>query len=266
MLLDLFKPSRAKSPQALARRIAEKIAVAPVEPVPGPYIFIERLFPDDLYTEIQQHFALTAPLFKEKVHPTGERFFGSYADRLEIGLHDLRQLRSPLAAFWDEIFRALKSAPVFTAILEKFRPGFEARFGTDAATPALRDRIQRTLLLCHHRPGYHVGPHTDTPRKVLSCIINCAERDGLEHLGTAMYLPKQKGLTNKGTDHFDPALFERIRVVPFRPNSALIFFCEDALFHGVELLTEETLQGSNRPNIQYNLWDNNAIAQSAQAQ
>jgi hypothetical protein len=265
MLLDLFKPSRARSPHSLARRIADKIAAAPVEAVPGPYVFIENLLPDALYGEVQKHFALTAPLFKEKVHPTGARYFGSYAERMEIGLHDLHRLRSPLAAFWEEIFRALKSPTVFTAILEKFRPGFEARFGQEAATPALRDRIARTLLICHHRPGYHVGPHTDTPRKVLSCIVNCAERDGLEHLGTAMYLPKQQGLTNEGKDHYDPALFDRIGIVPYRPNSALIFFCEDALFHGVELVTEETLQGSNRPNIQFNLWDN-SIAQSQQTQ
>lgn len=264
MLLNLFKPVRAKSAQPLARRIAEKIAAAPVEPVPGPYIFIENLFPDDLYAEILRHFDLTAPLFKEKIHPTGERYFGSYAERMEIGLHDLRG-RSPLASFWEEIFRALKSAAVFNAILEKFRPGFEARFGRDAATPALRDPIQRTMLICHHRPGYHVGPHTDTARKVLSCVINCAERPGLEHLGTAMYLPKQKGLTNEGTDHYDPALFERIRIVPYKPNSALIFFCEDALFHGVELVTAKTLQGSKRPNIQFNLWDN-SIAEGRPSQ
>jgi hypothetical protein len=265
MLLDLFKPSRAKSAQPLARRIAGKIAAAPVEPLPGPYVFIEDLLPDALYADVLTHFNLTAPLFREKVHPTGERYFGSYPERMEIGLHDLHRQHSPLAAFWEQIFRALKSEAVFTAILEKFRPGFEARFGKEAATPALRDRIARTMLLCHHRPGFHVGPHTDTPRKVLSFLINCAERDGLEHLGTAMYLPKQRGLTNEGTDHYDPALFERIRVVPYRPNSALIFFCEDALFHGVELVTAETLQGSNRPNIQFNLWDN-AIAQDQQTQ
>ena len=265
MLLDLFKPSRARSAQPLARRVADKIAAAPVEPVPGPYIFIENLLPEALYGEVLRHFELTAPLFREKVHPTGERYFGSYGERMEVGLHDLRRQRSPLAALWEEIFRALKSEAVFTAILEKFRPGFEARFGKPAANPALRDRLARTMLMCHHRPGFHVGPHTDTPRKVLSFLINCAERDGLEHLGTAMYLPKQAGLTNDGTNHYDPALFERIGVVPYRPNSALIFFCEDALFHGVELVTKETLQGSNRPNIQFNLWDN-SIEQGQQNQ
>lgn len=255
MLLDLSKRSRTSSPKRLAERLAALVAAAPIEPVPGPYIFVENLFPDDLYAEILRHFPLTAPFFKEKVHPTGERYFGSYPERMEIALGDLRGL-SPVAAFWEEIFRALKSEAFFTALLEKFRPGFEARFGKAAATPALRDRIARTMLLCHHRPGYHVGPHTDAPRKVLSCVINCAERSGLEHLGTVMYLPKQKGLTSDGTEHLNPALFDRVRVVPFNANSALIFLRDDALFHGVELVTAETLQGSNRPNIQYNLWDN----------
>lgn len=255
ILLDLFKPSRAQSPKRLADRLAALVGAAPIEPVPGPYIFIEDFFPDPLYAEILRHFELTAPLFKEKVHQTGERYFGSYPERMEIALHDLRGV-SPLAAFWEEIFRDLKSETVFTSLLEKFRPGFEARFGTAAATPALRERIARTMLLSHHRPGFHVGPHTDAPRKVLSCVINCAERAGLEHLGTAMYLPKRKGLTSDGSEHLNPTLFDRIRIVPYQPNSALIFFCDDALFHGVEPVTAATLQGSNRPNIQFNLWDN----------
>lgn len=253
MLLDLFKTSRAKLVQPLARRIADKIAAAPVEPVPAPYIFVENLLTEALYAEVMRHFALTAPLFKEKAHPTGARYFGSYAERMEITLDDLRQ-RSPLAAFWDqEVFRALKSAAVFGALLEKFRPGFAARFGP--ATPALRGRLARTMLLCHHRPGFHVGPHTDAPRKVLSCVINCAERAGLEHLGTVMYVPKRKGLTSDGREHLDPALFDCVRRLPFQPNSALIFLRDDALFHGVETVTAAALHGSNRPNIQYNLWD-----------
>lgn len=254
MLLDLFKPSRTKSPQPLARRIADRIAAAPVEPLPGPYIYVEDLLPAALYGEVLKHFALTAPLFREKIHPTGERYFGSYAERMEITLGALRG-RSPLALFWEEIFRALKSEAVFAALLDKFRSGFEARFGKAAATPALRGRLARTMLLCHHRPGFHVGPHTDAPRKVLSCVINCAERAGLEHLGTVMYVPKRKGLTSDGREHLDPALFERLRTLPFKPNSALIFLRDDALFHGVEPVTAAALQGSNRPNIQYNLWD-----------
>jgi hypothetical protein len=86
-------------------------------------------------------------------------------------------------------------------------------------------------------------------------VINCAERAGLEHLGTVMYVPKRKGLTSDGREHLDPALFERLRTLPFKPNSALIFLRDDALFHGVEPVTAAALQGSNRPNIQYNLWD-----------
>jgi len=254
MLLDFFKPARAPAPKRLAGQLAALIAAARIEPVPAPYIFIENLFPDDLYAEILRQFERTAPFFKEKVHQTGERYFGSYPERMEITLGDLRG-RSPVAAFWEEIFRALKSEAVFAALLEKFRPGFEARFGKAAATLALRGRIARTLLLTHHRPGFHVGPHTDAPRKVLTCVINCAERAGLEHLGTVMYLPKQRGFTSDGREHLDPARFDRVRVVPFKPNSALIFLRHDALFHGVEPVTAETLQGSNRPNIQYNLWD-----------
>lgn len=260
MLLDLFKPPRAHSPKQLAERVAALIAAAPIQPVPAPHIVLENVFPAGLYGEMLQQFEVAAPLFKAKVHPTGERYFGSYPERMEIMLQDLRG-RSPCAPFWEDVFRALKSQAVFTAILEKFRPGFEARFGKAGAMPALRDRLARTFLLCHHRPGFHVGPHSDARHKVVTCVFNCAERPGLEHLGTALYLPKQQGLTSDGTEHLNPALFDRIGMVPFRPNSALIFLRNDALFHGVELVTAERLQGSNRPNIQFNYWDHSVLDQ-----
>jgi hypothetical protein len=111
------------------------------------------------------------------------------------------------------------------------------------------------MLVTRHRANYYLGPHTDRSEKVVTCVFNCAERTGLDHLGTAIYEPKQEGFTCDGRVHHNPELFNLTEIVPYRPNSALIFFRDDRLFHGVERLNDRALMGSQRANIQFNFWD-----------
>jgi hypothetical protein len=61
------------------------------------------------------------------------------------------------------------------------------------------------MLVTPHRPNYFLGPHIDRFEKASTFILNCPGRDGLEHLGTAIYEPKQVGLTCRGTVHHDTA-------------------------------------------------------------
>ena len=60
-----------------------------------------------------------------------------------------------------------------------------------------------------------------------------------------MYVPKEKGFTCTGIVHHNPVLFIHTHTVPFRRNSALMFFRDDRLFHGVD----DTSAGIKYSNI-----------------
>ena len=241
---------------AATSHFAGSIRAASVRTRPAAHIFVQDALPGAVYAAIGEAYAASSDAFEEQIHrgdPTV--FFGSYADRLEFKvLEALGQVDPPIAEFWSALYAIFQAPEVMAAMVEVFRSGFEDRFGTtDAQT--LTHLVRPSLLITKHRQNYYLGPHTDRFEKVVTCILNCAERDQLDHLGTALYEPKIPGFTCNGIVHHDPNKFNRISVLPFQPNSALIFFRDDRLFHGVERLSADDAAVSERRNVQFNLWE-----------
>ena len=242
---------------AAAQAFAARIRQAATQSLPAPYIFFEEAIPRDLYARVQQAYELASECFQPQIHRGDPKiFYGSYRERLELKVPDeLEGLPPAAAATWTELWDLMRSPVVLEAIADKFREGLSRRYPEDAASPGLLARFQPSMLATKHQPNYYLGPHTDRHEKVITLILNCAEGAGLDDLGTAMYEPVQEGFTCRGVVHHDPSLFRKIGVAPFRPNSVLLFLRDDRLFHGVERLTQDTLTGSERRNVQFNLWD-----------
>ena len=59
-----------------------------------------------------------------------------------------------------------------------------------------------------------------------------------EHLGTSMYLPKDRDFRCPGGPHHPHAQFDRVWTMPFRPNSLFAFVKTSASFHGVEPVSD----------------------------
>ncbi len=240
------------------QHIAAAIAAAPLRESPSPHIYIEGLFSDAFYARLQREFPAEPNAFV-RWHHGGDPalFFGNYDRRHEINLpHDLQRLTEKQKTFW-QAFSELLCGPAFARVLiERFRPFLLDRFGADLDEPSFFERKMRgAVMLDKHDEGYYLGPHTDRYEKIVTCVFFMAERPGLDPLGTALYSPLEEGFTCRGIVHHDPKKFELREIMPFRPNSAFIFARSDVLFHGVEPMTEATLQGSVRPGFQMQFWE-----------
>ena len=243
--------------EEIIEHLVGRINEAQMRAEPAPHIFVEGIFPAEFYKSILEEFSAVTPALEKQVH-TGDPkiFFGSYGDRVEAHVpRDLGRMAPATAQFWSGLFTAFKSPAFLGAVKLKFEAGFRARFGDEAASPGFVERFRPNMLLTKHRSNYYLGPHTDIFSKVVTCVFNCAERDCLEHLGTALYAPKKAGFTCNGSVHHNPDLFVETGRLPFKMNSALIFFRDDRFFHGVARLSDQDLMGSERPNIQFNLWN-----------
>jgi len=192
-----------------AEYMAERIEQAAIVELPSPYIFVEQMWPPALAAEILRNMYASEPSFSEQVHKGDPKnFFGSYRERIELHLPaGASKLEPRLADFWKRLHAVTESDVLFAAIFNKFRSGFDDRYGSDWSAAEIHGMLRRGLLLTMHGPGYYLGPHTDRFEKVITCVFNFAEHDGLDDIGTAMYLPKQKGFTSDGDAHHDPALF-----------------------------------------------------------
>ena len=237
--------------EEIATHISKAILNSEIHAKPAPYIFVENVFPQDIYDKIFQNQLKSEAHYTPQIH-TGDRkhFFGSYDTRLQLYVPEDLQSSSTLP-FFSQLKNILSSETVFHAFYSKFNDGFRQRFG-DEDKDHIRQDINPTLLLTKHKKGYYLGPHTDRKEKVMTCVFYFPERDDLEHLGTAMYEPKEVGFTCKGVVHHNPENFHYTHTVPCKKNSALMFFRHDALFHGVKEMTGT--EDSERYNIQFNLW------------
>jgi hypothetical protein len=104
------------------------------------------------------------------------------------------------------------------------------------------------VQLCRDLPGYKIGPHTDGKREIKTILFYLAEDDTQKHLGTSVYVPKDKDFRCDGTKHHEFDKFDLLFTAEYKPNTAFGFVRSDNSFHGVEAATNE------RNLIQVSVW------------
>lgn len=130
--------------------------------------------------------------------------------------------------------------------------GYPQRYVSDKKFPAVQSpRIRQAMLdkfgvtdkgfkdetlLIKDKKGYAIGPHTDSPARVLSAIVYLGTGKGL---GTSLYVPKEEGFTCKGGPHHKFEDFKKVKTVPYEANTAFVFLKTTNSFHGVEPTSRE---------------------------
>jgi hypothetical protein len=84
--------------------------------------------------------------------------------------------------------------------------------------------FRKELFLQRHEIGYHIGPHTDIPTRVFTCIFSFAERPGFERFGTELLAHKDRMVRCWGNDHYDMSDFVVRKVAEYKPNNFFLFF------------------------------------------
>jgi hypothetical protein len=252
----------------LRRHIEAKLAAASVGWLPFPHVIIEDFFPEDIYRRI-----LDYNLFKWN---DGERWFSSHLNQLKAGrtmnatpYHRRQQiylyrddrsfsmravsrqikealtggrLRRDFAAppevrsFWREI-KTVFSGDWFPRLVNNRCPEYFAlRYGENVLRDDFWKRCRSELFLQRHDPDYFLGPHTDLPGRVFTCIFSFPEETGFEQHGTQLLRHREPYVIARGRRHFDFAEFETVKTAEYKPNNFLLFFKTAHSFHSVNLL------------------------------
>lgn len=233
-----------------------KIANAPVSSFPFPHIYVRDVFPPDFYRELRAHLPP-----REAFHSLNElgRVAGAYPDtRLVMPLtpEKIGGLPEPYRGFWDALARWLLGGFGQT-MLDKFAPFLDWRFGD-----ARRRQYYDEALLVQDYTTYSLGPHTDSPSKVLSFLFYLPADDSLAHLGTSIYVPKDPNFTCFGGPHYPFERFLRMATMPYVPNTLFAFVKTHNSFHGVEPIEQA---GIRRDLLLYDIRVHNPPELSSQA-
>jgi hypothetical protein len=204
------------------RRVGEHVrrAIASASLATDPYehIVVERVLPDDVYD-----------LLLRAIPPA--EFFDDH-DRIKQNLTFPLEYGPTLAArVWGYFDDVIARTMIRPAVLEKFHEPLQVHFATVFGTEFVGrantlPQAASSGRLMLRRPGYHLDPHRDPKRSMLTCLMYLARAGDSETYGTQIfrvhgdaeadykqtYYPEQSG-----------GRCELVKVVPYRPNSMLVF-------------------------------------------
>jgi len=209
-----------------------KVANAPVNPWPFPHFYVPDIFPADYYAKLQA--MLPEPDAMKALPDVRPVPKDSYRERFVIVLSPeaLQVLPEEQRAFWSDMRNTLMGGAFARTMLEKFNAPISQRFAGQ------RIRFYDEALLVKDTTHYALGPHSDSPRKVITMLFYLPRDDSQRHLGTSIYLPRDRNFRCPGGPHYPREGFERLATMPFMPNSLFVFLKTNNSFHGVEPVTD----------------------------
>ncbi|MBS0334346.1 MAG: hypothetical protein JSS35_16380 [Proteobacteria bacterium] len=200
---------------------------APIRTFPYPHLWVPDVFPAGLYDQIQAnlpgHDAMSPISEVRPVRGYKERFI------LQLGKANQMERFSPSQrAFWDAFGAMVLSGRLMRTMITKFRPQLAERFGNEKVS------LFDEAMLVEDQTNYALGPHTDSPAKVVTVLFYLPKDDSLKPNGTSIYAPKDPTRRCPGGPHYRREEFDRVATMPFVPNSMFAFPKSDQSWHGVE--------------------------------
>jgi hypothetical protein len=239
--------------EAIRSHIEQKLSEATIEKHPFPHMIIEDFFPADVFTKLlaynpfQKNRGVEWMDREASVDVTSRT---PYFARKQINFHKDQKFEAPAEQleFWNQLKALFLDGTWFERLVfQKYEDYFQLRFGDLIEEPDFLDLFTKEFFLQRHEPGYYIGPHTDVPARVFTCIFSLADRDGFEEFGTRLLKPKERLDRCWGNDHYSPENFEVVKTAPYKPNNFLLFFKTRHSFHAVDAITEDV------PNQRYGM-------------
>ncbi len=228
--------------------IARKLADTPLEHDPFPHLIIENFFPPAVYSTILQVNPFRASEGNEWISRPSASSLRSetpFWHRKQIALPpSIEGLDREIDRFWTEVAALMQGGDwFFERIREKCRAYLSYRYGPLAEDADFRSFFKIEHFLQRHDAGYFIGPHTDVPHRVATCIFSFADRDGYEEYGTQLCIPLDRLVRCSGRSHHKPDEFRVVKVAPYKPNNFLLFLKTPHSFHSVRSLPAEVPSG-----------------------
>jgi len=225
-----------------------RVANAPVLAYPFPHFYVESVFPDGFYRELQ---AALPPLDAYmRIADSGTVLPDTFPQRFILDTSTLATSDPPRpqAPFWQTMVEWLEGGRFARLLLDKFEAAIAARFGAGNDFS-----IDQDTRLIRDFTNYSIGPHTDSPRKLISLLFYLPRDDSMAHLGTSIFEHVDPGFECEGTKHHPFTNFRKVFTAPFRPNSLFAFCKTDAAFHGVAPIADANIE---RNMMLYNIYLN----------
>ena len=218
------------SADAVRPHIIDAIARADVRTEPTAHMVVENVLPPDFYR------LLAAAI------PPGELFPDRDPVKQDFEMSALEQAPLLTQRVWrffdEEVVASILAPAVFErvrgAVVEHYAETGGMTFGTRAAAIGHRTFAGRIQL---RRPGYHLGPHLDPKRVVVTGLLYFPRPGDTEAYGTQLFRVNRPFVASGMKTFFPESVgltCEVAHTIPYRPNTMLAFVNSKAA-HGATL-------------------------------
>jgi hypothetical protein len=238
---------------ALRDHVARRLESAAVERSPFPHAIVADFFPADVYADILACNPFRTNAGAQWLPPEESGNVSArtpYFARKQVDLASgpVAGVSREASAFWSWLAECFLADHWFARLVTaKYEEYFRLRFGDLFGEPDFYSLMQTEMFLQRHEPGFSIGPHTDLPTRIFTCIFSFADREGFEAYGTQLCAHKDRLVRCWGTDHHTPEDFVVRTTAPYRPNGFLLFFKTRQTFHAVPAIDERV------PNQRYGM-------------
>lgn len=220
----------ARDLQTISRHAASSIAAAPMDVSPTPHMIVRDLLPRATYE------ALRAAI------PPDECFADRDPIKQNFRPSQAKVVPDFTATMWALMEQEVIAGVLVPGLMARFRPYIETlyagRYGERGASiAALRHEATAGRLMLR-RPGYHLDPHVDPRRVIVTCLIYLANDGDNTSFGTQFFalnaVPSIEGTKTyyPGEHGFTSTL---VKTVDFTPNTAVAFLNAGAAAHGATI-------------------------------
>lgn len=205
------------------RHLIYRLANTPLLQFPFPHMVVEDALPRDFYARL-----MAAMPSGDAYAPTGIAGRSALVpDAVARAVADPQD-----AALWRDTFATMMHDDIGAWLMAKFYDIVSARFRLDQ--PGTSIALRSSVRLVRDGAGFAMAPHTDVPAKVISALIYLPATAERADLGTSFYAAHDSSFDCPGGVDHDPALFDRVATMPFRPNTLIAFAKTPGCFHGVD--------------------------------
>ena len=223
-LFNAQHPERRHAPDALdhdrvVAHIGRAVEAALFDARPMPHLVLSNLMPPDTYAALLD--AIPPREFFSQKDEKKQNFRLSGGDVVpEWTLTAVRFLE-------ESIIRLALVPALLRAFLPHMRDVYAASYGpTMGARVADLPHSATAGRLMLRRPGYHLDPHLDPRRVIITCLIYFAKPGEDEAFGTTLFrIDGAPKVDQQHTYYPEEHGFrcEFVKAVPFRPNTAVAF-------------------------------------------
>jgi FkbM family methyltransferase len=228
---DLIAEQQAKAIdyEAVKAHVNQQIASMQINKAPYPHFTVNNLFPTDYYRLMMA----MKPDNDELICLDDTGRASGYPERFVMHLDDhLDNLDDPVKrTFWARHREWFCSQDLMVTMVRRFYDEITAR-GVRSLN------IETEAMFMRDFAGYSIGPHTDSPKRLITMMVYLPEDADHAHLGTSVYTPRDPSALRGSATHHGFDQFEQVGTARYLPNSAFGFLRSDNSFHGVEAMQD----------------------------